>query len=861
MWVSQPYFLLLLLIVPIFWKISLPQKDFFPPLQFYVLNSVRSLIIILLVLALAGVKFPLKMFEELNLVLVTDYSDSISSQSREWIRNYILRTVEAMQDRDKVGWVRFGRQAYLEQEPVHKAEALEIIRNDDLWNKPGDEFTNIEEGLRIGLVSVPEDSIGRMVLFSDGNENIGQAIRAAGLARSRNIKIYPVLPPQLRPQEILVEQINLPDRIKVGETFSLKLNITNLGLDPCQADLRVLRNKRLLFTDTLTLLPGLNSFSRDDVLKKTGSYRYTASVKTDCDTNEDNNKIMAQVIASGKSKILCIDGHEGRSSFLAKALKLKDVEVVVEDDKHIPKQLSELAEFDALIINNVPRSKLSEQQMTMIKDYVADMGGGFVMVGGEDSFSAGNYAKTLIEKILPVRMEQNISYKFKQMLLVLIIDVSSSMEGKKISLAREAALKVVKQLRDNDMLGIILFDSHYKKLIDLQPLSNMRGIFNLRIKSIRTGRGRTNIYPALEQAHRMLKSIGVSEKTPMQVKHIILLSDGKTYGGDFDKLAAEISRGHMTISSIAIGPEADVDLLAKISQVGKGLFHHPQDVSKLPEVFLTDIESTISKSPFVEKPLSPRLAPNSQLLKGFKQKQLPPLRGYMVTTPKPGAEVALTSDTRGMADPILVAWRYGLGKTVAYTSDVDGRWSSKWIGWSSFSRFWSQVIRFAMKRDADVQLELSTRRIPEGAVLEVELLSPQVTIGELEAVVWGPDGQRQRLKLKRTDRGKYRASFRASQFGLYMVSIKGRQNKELLNLKTAGVIISPFLEEYRQLRPNQRLLRQLATISQGQYNPERNDVFLATPPERYQPRDIWQILVVLAMFLFVVDVGIRRLWL
>jgi hypothetical protein len=233
----------------------------------------------------------------------------------------------------------------------------------------------------------------------------------------------------------------------------------------------------------------------------------------------------------------------------------------------------------------------------------------------------------------------------------------------------------------------------------------------------------------------------------------------------------------------------------------------------------------------------------------------------MVTTPKPGAEVSLISDTRGMDDPILAIWRYGLGKTVAYTSDVDGRWSAKWIGWPSFSRFWSQVIRFAMKQATHVPLNVSARRIPEGALLEVELLSPESVIGELEAVVWGEDGQRQQLKLKRIDTGKYEAQFEAPQFGLYMVRINARQEGKLLQLKTSGVIISPFSEEYRQLRPNERLLKQLATITQGEYNPERNEVFLTPPEEVYQPRDIWQLLVVLALLLFVADVAIRRLWL
>lgn len=861
MWISQPYYLLLLLIIPVFWKFSLPHKDLIPPQRFYLLNGLRSFIIILLILALSGLRLPIKMFNELNLIFVTDHSDSISPASKEWIRNYILRTLKATKGNDKIGWVSFGTKAHLAQKPAVKAEALNKIGNRKSWKKPGEEFTNIEAALSLSLATIPDDAIGRIVLFSDGNENVGDALRAAALARNKGVKIYPILPPQQRPQEILLEKITLPEKVMTGEAFSLKISIANLGLEPCPARLKVMKNDQLLFATTLTLSPGLNYFSRNDVLKKPGGYQYTASIKAACDTNSRNNQIMGQTIAAGKPKILCIDGHEGRSSFLAKALKLKNVDVVAGDSRQIPKQLSKLADFDILILNNVPRSKLSDQQMEMIKDYVGDMGGGFVMIGGEDSFSAGDYAKTPLEKILPVTMGQNISYKFKQILLVLLIDISSSMEGEKISLAREAASKVEKQLRDNDMLGIILFDSYDYTLIDLQLLFNNRNKIAKKIQSISTGRGGTNIYPALLKAYQMLKATTGFGKTPMQVKHIILLSDGKTYGGNFEKLASDIARDHITASSIAIGPEADVSLLAKISEIGKGLFHHPQDVTKLPQVFLTDIESALSKSPFVEKPVYPTLSANSQMLKGIKQNQIPPLRGYMVVTPKPGAWSPLTSDTRGTEDPILSIWRYGMGKTVAYTSDVDGRWSSKWIGWPGFSRFWSQVIRFAMRRTTDIPMSISARRIPEGGIIEITLLSPDIIVEKLEATAWGPDGKRQQLNLTKTGPGKYQASFETSRFGLYMVNVKDRQKGKILNLKTGGVILSPSSEEYRQLRINQRLLKQLATISQGEYNPKRNDVFLAPPDEVYKPYDMWQVLVVLAMLLFVVDVAIRRLWL
>src|SRR4029453_17867344 len=42
-------------------------------------------------------------------------------------------------------------------------------------------------------------------------------------------------------------------------------------------------------------------------------------------------------------------------------------------------------------------------------------------------------------------------------------------------------------------------------------------------------------------------------------------------------------------------------------------------------------------------------------------------------------------------DPLLAQWQYGLGRSVAWTSDSTGRWAADWVGWNGFNRFFSRL--------------------------------------------------------------------------------------------------------------------------------------------------------------------------
>ena len=83
---------------------------------------------------------------------------------------------------------------------------------------------------------------------------------------------------------------------------------------------------------------------------------------------------------------------------------------------------------------------------------------------------------------------------------------------------------------------------------------------------------------------------------------------------------------------------------------------------------------------------------------------LPKLLGYNGTTAKPAAQTVLVSDRD---DPVLAQWQYGLGRSIAWTSDSTGHWAKNWVPWQSFSKFFSQMVGWTFPGEESGGIEAS----------------------------------------------------------------------------------------------------------------------------------------------------------
>jgi len=811
--------------------------------------GLRSVIILLLILSLAGLKLVWKT-DRLCVMFALDVSNSIPESEVQGALGFIGKSLEGMKEEDEAGLIVFGKEAYVEVPPKPYTA---IPSTTKISSEPSREYTNISAAIGTATDLFPEAVQKRIVLLTDGNENTGNAMDKAMLAKSSGVQIYTV-PLPARGEgaaEVLAESLICPGGIEQGRTFELKAIVkSNVNGN---ARLKLWKDGNYSGEKEVELSSSRkNIFAFPQVLNKEGTYLYEVLIEPIADTIRENNRAKALVIASGKPKVLYVAGDSNQASYLYKALSQRGIEVtLLTDPSMIPASLSEMQNYSAIIFDNIPANSLSTDRMKMIERYVHDLGGGFVMVGGENSFGSGGYHKTPIEEILPVKVipEQ----KKRSLSIVLAIDRSGSMaavsgRSVKIDLAKEAAISVVEFLTDRDQIGVIAFDAEAKEIVNLEKAVS-KGKIEDKIAAIQP-RGGTNIFPALEIAHRWLKGADT------QLKHVILVSDGiSQQPAESYNLTKRMAQDKITVSTIAIGDDADKKLMRDMANAGSGRYYETADAGDLPGIFIK--EAFAASKLIMEGDFRPVVSGSSEMLKGMDTKFLPHLYGYVGTSPKENSSVLISSD---QGDPILSAWQYGLGRAVAFTSDAKPKWAVEWLKWDQFSKFWSQVAGWSLAMpsgefDASATIAGGMGHVTVDAV---DASGRFRNFLNFQANVVRPDLSHDVVPLRQSGPGRYEAEFDSGQMGTYMLHVSEVKDKKPASSQNIGAVVS-YSPEYKDLERNYSLLESLAAIANGKFKPEIGDIALHSEANVWRLQELWRMLLIASIPLFFLDIALRRI--
>jgi Ca-activated chloride channel family protein len=772
-----------------------------------------------LVLALAGTQL-VKQNRSIATVFVLDHSDSVSNRQKQRALEFVRKQLKKMNAGDSAGVVVFGSEALVEDFPQEHLAVRSI------QSVPGTAYSDISQGIRLAMASLPQGAVKRIVLCTDGNENLGDALREALVAQTNRVEIscYPLASEFAK--EVLVDRLSVRNEVKIGEPMEMRLVVTSLT--PQNAQVRILENGRPINDEVKQLNKGKNVFTFTHSIDQPGHYELEALVDGEEDTIPENNRGLGFVNVRGKPKVLFVEGGDLAHFEAARALTAQDFDVIKTDPRHIPTKIEEFTQYDSVFFSDVASHHLSDEQMRMVQSAVQDMGMGFGMIGGDQSFGVGGYHKTPIEESLPVSMEVKKELRIPSIAVAMVIDRSGSMSepagGKmmKVDLAKNAAAAAVEILKPEDMVGVVAFDWVPRVMVPMTDARN-RNTIRKGIGRIGIGGG-TNMYPAMAEGYKMLRD------QPAEVRHMILLTDGVSAPGDFGGLTKRMAAEKITVSTVAVGGDADVKLLSAIAKLGNGMAYVAQDARRLPRIFLQDV-LLASKSYIVEEDFYPVSDPQSEILKGFDVDKIPLLRGYVATTIKPRARVSMLSHKE---DPVLATWRYGLGKSLAFTSDAKARWAPHWLQWNDFGRFWAQAVRWTLR---------STSKHPYQAYVDIDRGVGKITVEavdekgafvnflDLDARVLDPEGHGRTYELAQTGPGKYEAEFAVRSIGSYMVTVSRKENGETKSVQTVGGVVVT----------------------------EKSDVFKRTGKSVRSPLDLWKILLLVGVILFPLDVAARRI--
>lgn len=804
-------------------------------------TAVRLISAVLLVLAIAGTALSLPGGKS-GVFFLADASASVSG-AKARIEQYLRGALTAKPGSVQAGVIAFGRDAMVET-PLSDAPAFT-----GLQTMPDTGFTDMGQALTLGGALLPD--AGRLVLLSDGRQNLGSALEAASLLAARGITVDVArVAGQSAAVDAQVSEVKVPATLYEGETFDVRVRV-----DASQAisgTLRLIMGQQQLAQQAVTLLPGANQFVFRLTAQLPGIQPLTAVLDAPGDTVSQNDRLYAATTVAGRPVVLLVAGAEGEARELEKMLAAQGIQTRVIGPRQLPQTLEELRAYEAVVLCNVAAQDVGDAAVQAMQDAVRKLGRGLLMTGGEQSFALGGWKGTAVEDMLPVDMDVSGYMDAPDLALMMVIDRSGSMDAgedgvTRLDMAVQAAANAMQALRLNkDKVGVIAFDDTPYQILPLEVLGDLQAA-QQAVASIRPGGG-TMMYAPLETAMRQL------EQTDARIKHIIVLTDGQPADSGFTALAEQMAQKGITLSSVGVGEAANAPLLRQLAEIGGGRYYACDASTDIPKIFTQ--ETYLATGAYLQvRTFTPAVSGSNAVVDAFDG--FPALDGYIGTSLKSTARQYLTSD---VDEPVYAAWQVGLGRAAVWTSDVTGAMSGNWLAWQDGARFFAGIVRDVLptgRSGAYVQTETAG----DTAVASVTWEDGSAAQRQAQAVVIAPDGSEQRISLSPVTPGRVEGAFDLPQEGTYIVQVHTQENGQDTGMMETAVL-RPWSPEY-DLRQNDAaaLLAAIAQKTGGRVLSfdDPAAAFAVQTQGAWRRVPLWPALSLLALLVFVFDVAQRRL--
>ncbi|WRP08271.1 VWA domain-containing protein [Rossellomorea aquimaris] len=783
----------------------------------------------LLIIALANpfIKLPDK---GRSVIILADRSASVAEQENH-ILNLINQASRTTREHDGYGIVAFGENSEIERTISQERNHIDQFAGEI---KEGE--TNLEEGLEYASNLLA--SGGRIVAITDGKETTGSGENVIPLVKGKGIEVDWIPLSSDTKEDVAVTNVATPSIQYEGEETTITVNAYSTTKK--EIEIRISLNDRSIIKEIVQVQEGENEFQFKHVVGESGLLVYKAEVFTAGDGSKENNTLYNLARSEGPAKVLLVKNPSGESA-LTPLLKSAGFSVDSYKPEQLPGKLTSYLQYQTILFDNVSATSIPENKMFLMEKSVKEFGRGFIMFGGSDSFALGGYFKTPIERLLPVDMDVKGKKELPSLGLVIVLDRSGSMNGQKIALAKEAAARTVSLLRDKDTLGVIAFDDRPWEIVETKPLSDRKKAEE-QIRSISPGGG-TEIFSSLQQAYKSLEDL------PLKRKHIILLTDGQSATtGSYQSLVEDGHDKQITLSTVSIGEGADKGLLNDLSQWGKGRFYDVVDASVIPSILTR--ETVITTRTYIEdNPFYPVVS--SSKWEPLFAEGIPQMNAYIATSPKGTSLVEMKSEKN---DPILASWRYGLGRTFAFTSDTTGKWTGDFIRWKGWPTFVNQLVTrsFPAIQSNPYTIDVKDDR----GHTQLKLSSSAEDVSQLEVKALDESGKEIPATTRIKAPGDYEVEFESRLSpGLYHLNISKLGEERGSSYQTGFSV--PYSKEY-SYKGGTRTLDEIVEETGGKRYSSAKEVFREFETKSSREQSTRSLFIIIGFLLFFAEITIRR---
>ncbi len=835
--------------------------------------AVRLLAITLIVAALAEPSLR-KESHDVGVTVIVDASRSIPAGAQEQIDAYIANAQEgSRRPDDELGIITAAENAYTQ---ASVSRATTTIDRQFIGATDG---TNLMEAVSLAIASAPDSVANRFVLITDGNETDGSLLRAAQAARSKGIPID-VLPVEFAySDEVIVEGVQTPANVRVGETIALKVVLT--ATTPAAGRLLISQEGTLIDINAsdeselgkiVELSKGRNVLTVAVAVTRPGALTYEAvfepltgltasgdSTGTLGDSIPENNKGSAITFVNSEGTVLIVADDPNEAVKFEDVLAGAEVRAERVNSSQFPTSLPALASYEAVVLLNQSAYAYSSAQQELMRQYVHDTGGGLVMIGGPESFGAGGWIGSPLADALPIRLDPPQKRQMPRGALALVIHSVEIPRG--VYYGKEICNAAVDALSRLDLVGII----EYQGLGGtdwVYPLSVVgdRGGVKRAIQNLTFG-DMPSFDPSLQLALSGLTNAAAGQK------HCIVISDGDPSLSR--ALLRDFKAAGITISAVGVNPHSasDTATLRTMARVTGGTYYDVSNnaLSTLPQIFIKEAQTIRRALIWEGEPFSPaRTGVPTETMRGISA--VPAINGYIVAAEREG--LSLVTLRGKEEDPIAAQWQYGLGKVVTFTSDASTRWAPAWVGWPGFDQFWEQHIRWTMRPSGSATMRVSTENVGDKTRVIIEAFDAEgsrLNFADFQARASTPTGAGVPVEVQQVGPGRYEGEFSTADAGAYVVNLQYRApdgSGGVVEGSAQAAVTRPFADEFKALETNLPLLKQVASVTGGRElpaDPTLADLWTRqglTMPVALTPA--WLLFAIIGIGVFLTDVAVRR---
>ncbi|NCC16496.1 MAG: VWA domain-containing protein [Clostridia bacterium] len=834
----KPYWLgLLPILIGFIWYMA-RQGKFASVFRRRLHTGVRIAVCCCIVLAMASPQIS-KQSDNTATVFAIDRSASVKTVD---ISGFMKEVNDARGKKDSVGMVCFGKDAGVESLPTLEG------------NLPLNGFlTYVDEGasdlasaLKLAGSILPKDAAKRIVLVSDGEETTADALLQARAlaAQGVTVDVFPLTGET--GEEAQITALELPTLINKNTAYDIAVRIDSNVDTPMQ--MRLYKGNTLIANEQISVSAGESRIVFSDSTNNGGGVAYRAEITPEKDTQSKNNKFFAYTYIDDIPRILLIGEKEdcGGWNGIIAASQLQIDRVTA---GAAPVSTERLQGYDCVVMANVSAEALPDGFLEVLEAYVRTLGGGLIVSGGEDAYALGGYFNTQLAEMLPVDMELKTEGEEPDLAMIMIIDRSGSMTSgaygiTQLEMAKEAAIRSLDGFKEKDQVGIIAFDDQFTWAVPMTLVSGNEAAIQKQIGSIQAGGG-TSILPGLTEAARVLSETSAKEK------HIILLTDGQAEQEGYNSVLSRIQENGITLSSVAVGSGADASLLRRLANEGNGRYYFTDEFTDLPSIFAK--ETLLAGKEYLNnRDFYPQQKDASAILSDITS--VPMLGGYVGTTAKSRGDLILISDRE---EPILAAWQYGLGRTVAWTPDVGGTWTKDWLGTKEGSGILRNTLGWVINAQMAQEMKLTAESGAKKSTLRLEMPFDE-SISNISATVLNSEGAEFESAFTMTAPGIYEGEVATAEEGAYVANLSISKGEKTEYYNTGFALSYP--PEYDMTRKGEgaSLLQQIVSVGGGRILENGSQVFEAEPLPVVSQKDLSVFFMVLGLILFLLDIAFRR---